>query len=83
MAWNPPAWTSGDRIRKAREAAGLEQRALAEATGLNKNTISNVEKSAFPTKESTFRLIAQVLAEALAARPDQVLAWLRDGSLVD
>lgn len=83
MAWNPPPWTSGDRIRKAREAAGLEQRALADATGLNKNTISNVEKGLFPTKESTFRLLAHALAEPLGARDEQVLAWLRDGSLLD
>jgi transcriptional regulator with XRE-family HTH domain len=39
-----PSWSVGDRLRKAREAAGLEQRQLAEAAGISRATISNAER---------------------------------------
>lgn len=70
--WTPPEWTVGDRIRRARAEKGWEQRDLAAATGLNKNTISNAEKNAFPVREATLRL----LADALGVPVD----WLRDGT---
>lgn len=39
-----PEWTLGDRLRKAREAAGLEQQELAQRIGVARTTISNAEK---------------------------------------
>lgn len=39
-----PSWSVGDRLRKAREAAGLEQRELAERAGISRATISNAER---------------------------------------
>lgn len=37
-------WTIGDRLRKARETAGLEQQELADIIGISRNTVSNYEK---------------------------------------
>lgn len=42
---NIPAFTTGDRIRKARETAGLDQAELAEVTGIARSTISNYERN--------------------------------------
>lgn len=38
-----PQWTLSDRLRKARENAGMEQEALARLTGLSRATISAAE----------------------------------------
>lgn len=38
-----PQWTIQDRLRKAREQAGMTQRELADAIGVAKSTISNYE----------------------------------------
>jgi len=39
-----PQWTIADRLRKAREQAGLEQASLALELGVAKNTVSNYER---------------------------------------
>ncbi len=36
-------WTLGDRLRKAREHAGLQQKDMAKAFGVTAKTISNWE----------------------------------------
>ena len=41
--WRVPAFTVGDRLRKARESAGYEQGAFAELIGVSKRTVSNYE----------------------------------------
>lgn len=38
-----PIWTLGDRLRKAREHAGLEQLELAHDIGVSRNTVANYE----------------------------------------
>ena len=38
-----PEWTIGDRLRKARESAGLDQPELAGIIGVSRKTISNAE----------------------------------------
>ena len=38
-----PHWTLGDRLRKAREFAGLEQGELAARIGISRSTVSNYE----------------------------------------
>ncbi|MFC7490675.1 MULTISPECIES: helix-turn-helix domain-containing protein [unclassified Knoellia] len=42
--------TTSDRIRRAREAAGISQRALEEQTGINQATLSRIESGARPAK---------------------------------
>ena len=38
-----PEWTLTDRLRKARELAGMTQKDLAEALGVSKTTITRAE----------------------------------------
>lgn len=38
-----PAWTLGDRLRKAREVSALDAAEMAERLGVHRNTISNYE----------------------------------------
>lgn len=38
-----PEWTVGDRLRKAREMTGLDQRQFAMHTGLSRGTVNNYE----------------------------------------
>ncbi|NUP83863.1 MAG: helix-turn-helix transcriptional regulator [Nonomuraea sp.] len=38
-----PQWSLGDRLRKARETAGLEQGELAVRVGVSRGTVSNYE----------------------------------------
>jgi transcriptional regulator with XRE-family HTH domain len=67
-----PQWTFGDRLKKAREHAGLTQAELAEMTGISRATISNYEVDKFtPTKPN---LNAWSLATGVPAE------WLRDGT---
>lgn len=48
-----PIWTLQDRIRKARDHAGLNQSALAEAIGVSTNSVNRWEKGERnPTQES-------------------------------
>lgn len=63
-----PSWTMGDRLRKAREASGLDQSTLAERIDVSRRTISNYE-----TERVEARMI--VLKQwALATGVD--LSWL-------
>lgn len=39
-----PEWTMPDRLRKAREHAGLEQAELAHDMGVSRNTVNNYER---------------------------------------
>lgn len=39
-----PTFTLGDRLRKAREHAGLEQAQLAQLLGLSRQSVSNYER---------------------------------------
>jgi transcriptional regulator with XRE-family HTH domain len=38
-----PQWTLGDRMRKARESAGLKQTEMAEEIGIGRSSIINYE----------------------------------------
>ncbi len=38
-----PTWSLGDRLRKAREFAGMEQDELARRIGISRGTVSNYE----------------------------------------
>ncbi len=52
-----PTWTINDRLRKARESAGLEQTELARVAGISRATISATENGHRPSR-STVRLWA-------------------------
>ena len=71
-----PAWRTGDRIRRAREYAGLEQRELAERAGISQATVSAAETGRAQPHRSTLMLIAAATGVAYE--------WLdEDDELVD
>jgi len=65
-----PTWTLSDRLRKAREYAGLEQLDLAERLGASRGTVSNYERG------SNIRPLKPYLLEKWAAECGVDLAWL-------
>jgi transcriptional regulator with XRE-family HTH domain len=66
-----PAWTLGDRLRKARESAGLDQAELAAAIGVSKRSVGAAERG-----ESTPRRHVLI---AWAAATGVALGWLCPG----
>jgi len=66
-----PTWTLGDRLRKAREEAGLQQKDVADALGISRNSVGNYE--AGHTKPR--RLVLQ----AWAFQCGVSYGWLKDG----
>lgn len=67
-----PQWTMEDRLRKAREAAEMDQRELAETIGVSRNTIGNYE-SGNTTNHRRIVLNQWALATGVP------IEWLRDG----
>ena len=57
-----PTWTLGDRLRKAREFAGLEQGELAVRIGVSRGTVSNYElnRGQRPPKRLVVRAWAEI-----------------------
>lgn len=66
-----PEWTVGDRLRKAREVTGLDQRQFAERLGVSRQTITNAEKGHVAVRRIT--LNAWALATGVS------VAWLETG----
>lgn len=57
----PPQWTISDRVRKARETAGLTQEALANKLGVTRKTVASWEGGRSPRK-MTLTLMALICA---------------------
>lgn len=57
----------GERLRRARQKAGLTQAALAEAAGVTDETISRVERGAYEPALSTLMAIVTALDVDLSA----------------
>ena len=54
--------TFGEKVRKAREAAGISQKRLAEITGIALRTIQNYETAGrLPTQREYYDLLADAL----------------------
>ena len=66
-----PKSTLADRLRKAREHAGLEQAELAERMGVGRNTVSNYERASHAPREIVLR--------AWAMATGVPVEWLRTG----
>ena len=66
-----PEWTLGDRLRKARELAGLQAVQLADDLGINRHSVANYETG----RTSPRRLVI----EAWARRTGVSLHWLQNG----
>jgi transcriptional regulator with XRE-family HTH domain len=67
-----PAWTVGDRLRKARETSGLEQGPFAEKIGVSRGTVSNYERGT----TSNYKLI---VLRAWALATGVALEWIETG----
>lgn len=70
-----PVFTIGDRLRKAREEAGLDQGDFAIATGISRGTISNYERD-----EGTPKL---PYLTVWAMRTGVPVKWLQTGEYPD
>lgn len=70
-----PEWRLGDRIRRAREYAGLEQRELADRAGISQATISAAETGRAKPHRSTLTLIAAATGVSFE--------WLADDESLD
>lgn len=68
-----PAWTEGDRLRKARETTGLDQERFAAQLGVSRGTVSNYERNA-TTRRRPIVLRAWSLATGVS------LEWLEHGA---
>lgn len=66
-----PSWTLADRLRKSREAAGLEQNELAEVAGLSRATISAAENGHRAPSRATVAMWAMATGVSRS--------WLTDG----
>lgn len=71
VAVGVPQWTLGDRLRKARENAGLEQVELAARLGASRKTIGNAERGQTQPRRS--------LIMAWALTTNVPVRWLMTG----
>ena len=76
-----PRWTIADRLRKAREDCGLDQRELAARAGISRATVSNAERGVGTPNTATLRVWAAAtgvslawLVDDAATQPIQVIA---------
>lgn len=85
-ATNTPEFTLGDRLRKAREWAGLTQQELADEMGVSRKTIVNYEHGATRASKLVLRawsLTTKVPIEWLRGEDaltsgDSVTNWISD-----
>ena len=66
-----PEWTLADRLRKAREVAGLSQARLAERIGVTRDIVTNYESGRTPARRP------MLVTWAVATGVD--LRWLEAG----
>lgn len=66
-----PDWTIADRVRKAREFAGLKQLELAESVGMARTSLARIEQGKSEPRRPT--LIAIAFATGVS------LEWLEHG----
>jgi transcriptional regulator with XRE-family HTH domain len=66
-----PAWTKQDRLRKAREIAGLNHAEMASALGVSEKTAWNYEHGKSPMKRA--------MLVAWALRCGVPVEWIEDG----
>ena len=78
LAWRHDRQHVGRRLRSLREAAGLTPRALAEASGVSRDTIVRIETGRYAPYAETVRR----LARSLHLEPQQFVSGEPDGELM-
>lgn len=68
-----PVWTFGDRLRKAREDAGIDQETMAAHFGVSSGTISNWERSGTIPRKLGHIGVAQKWEEVTGVPADWLL----------
>uniref|UniRef100_UPI000A0680C3 helix-turn-helix domain-containing protein n=1 Tax=Humibacter albus TaxID=427754 RepID=UPI000A0680C3 len=68
-----PEWSVADRLRKARESAGLEQVELADAAGISRGTISAAENG--------YRVPNRATLQMWALATGVPLGWIEQGEV--
>ena len=71
IAGKVPTWTVADRVRKARESAGMKQNELAEKVGMSRGGIARIEQGKGEPRRTT------LIAVSFATGVD--LTWLETG----
>jgi transcriptional regulator with XRE-family HTH domain len=66
-----PVFDLSDRLRKAREVTGLDQKAFADEVGISRGTVANYERGKVTPREIVLR--------AWALRTGVPLEWLKTG----
>jgi transcriptional regulator with XRE-family HTH domain len=66
-----PVWTLANRLRQARETAGMDIQDLVEATGISRTTVTNYEHG--------YRTPRTVYLRAWAQATGVDLGWLETG----
>ena len=69
-----PTWTVGDRLRKAREEAGISVEGMAYELGLSRTTITNYERR--PGKRGVPHTVLRVWADVCGVD----FTWLQTGA---
>lgn len=67
-----PSWSLADRLRKAREDCGLDQRELAHRAGISRATVSNAERGVGTPNTATLRVWAAATGVSLAWLVDEL-----------
>ncbi len=70
-----PQWTMADRLRKARDHAGLSQAELADAIGVSRNSISSYETGSIQPR--------RIVLNAWSLTTGVPLAWITTGEMPD
>ena len=66
-----PTWTIADRLRKARNHAGLSREEMAERVGVSERTVQNYESDEWHRRRPVLRLWAEASGVPLE--------WITDG----
>jgi transcriptional regulator with XRE-family HTH domain len=67
-----PAWTRADRLRKAREHAGMQQQELADRIGISRNSVGNYEAGRTAPR--------RIVLNAWALATGVPMSWLETGA---
>ena len=63
MSESDPKWHRGDQIRKMRMDKGIGIRTMADRLGINKNTLSRIERGIKPCRDNLFKDVKNIIQQ--------------------